>query len=123
MNEPIVQQIGPRTWRLHEDWHYTTPQDLHIVIPKGFEFDGASIPRALWPIATPSGSLFLASIIHDWGYQHGYVILEDGERVPKGRWYFDDLFHEMAKARGAAIGHAAWAAVRLFGFSSWRCKV
>lgn len=49
-----------RRWRLIEDWRYTLPanvasvihteydEDITIIIPKGFEFDGASIPKPLY---------------------------------------------------------------------------
>ena len=42
-----------RRWRLTEDWRYLLPVDngVLIVIPKGFEFDGASIPKPLYFLA------------------------------------------------------------------------
>jgi hypothetical protein len=42
-----------RRWRLTEDWRYLLPVDngVLIIIPKGFEFDGASIPKPLYFLA------------------------------------------------------------------------
>lgn len=42
-----------RRWRVIEDWRYTLPlaEDVTIIIPKGFEFDGASIPKPLYFLA------------------------------------------------------------------------
>lgn len=49
------------------------PGEYHfIVIPKGYEFDGASIPRCLWSlIGSPfEPDLMLAACIHDWFCEH-----------------------------------------------------
>lgn len=42
-----------RRWRLTEDWRYKLPtvEDVTIIIPKGFECDGASIPKPLYFLA------------------------------------------------------------------------
>ena len=37
----------PRHWKIEEDFHYSINGDEYIV-PKDFEFDGASVPRLLW---------------------------------------------------------------------------
>lgn len=37
-----------RKWVLTENWYYELSDGSMILIPKGFEFDGASIPRPLW---------------------------------------------------------------------------
>lgn len=37
-----------RTFRMTEDWYFTLPNGVEIVVPKGFVFDGASIPKPLW---------------------------------------------------------------------------
>jgi hypothetical protein len=39
-----------RKWEVVEDWHYTYKSDknVELLIPKGFVFDGASIPRPFW---------------------------------------------------------------------------
>ena len=46
-------------------WRTTT---THIVVPKGFETDGATIPALFWPIMGHplSGSLVKATTLHDW---------------------------------------------------------
>ena len=46
-------------------WRTTT---THLVVPNGFESDGASIPALLWPLLGHpySGSILRAAILHDW---------------------------------------------------------
>lgn len=40
-----------------------------VAIPKGFESDGATIPRILWPLASPfDDELRVAAVVHDYLY-------------------------------------------------------
>ena len=40
--------------------------DQVVTIPKGFQSDGASVPRALWSIYPPFGKYLEAAVVHDW---------------------------------------------------------
>lgn len=63
-----------RKWELSEDWEYKLPEDEPvIVIPKGFVFDGASIPRPLWGLLSPTGLLLVPGLIHDFAYRYDYL--------------------------------------------------
>ena len=68
-----------RTWELTEDWKYRLPtsctggKGVKIVIPKGFVFDGASVPRPLWAILHPSGLLLIPALVHDFAYRCGFL--------------------------------------------------
>ena len=68
-----------RTWELTENWKYTLPvsctggKGVKIVIPKGFVFDGASIPRPFWAILHPSGLLLIPALVHDFAYRCGFL--------------------------------------------------
>ena len=122
---PVVSPVpkkGLDEWVIADDWHYTTPQGLDIVIPKGFVFNGASIPRPFWLFCTPAGDLFIPSIPHDFGYRHGYVLLSSGEKPHKSRWFFDDLFLHLARTISGRpkLGQAAFLAIRAFGWMAWK---
>ena len=84
---PITKKGEPRRWLLLEDWtcHILGRYNL-FVIPAGFIFDGASIPRLFWGILSPTGYLFLAGLIHDFVYKYGflytYAVMVDGELGP-----------------------------------------
>ena len=62
-----------RLWIIIEDWYFRLPKGTTIIIPTGFTFDGASIPRCLWAFLSPTGLLFRASIIHDFACDYGYL--------------------------------------------------
>lgn len=51
-----------RRWRLAEDWRFVMFNDVEIVIPKGFEFDGASIPKPVYFLAGVLLVLFFIGI-------------------------------------------------------------
>lgn len=95
-------RIGANKWRLLEDWH--TP---FMTIPKGFETDGASVPRLFWWFASPSGDLFEAAIIHDYMYK--YAI--------KTKQQADHMFKRAAKHYQAnkLRRNLAYVMVKLFG--------
>ena len=86
--------------------------DITVHVPHGFQFDGASIPRPLWPlIGSPfHPRLMRAAVFHDWLY-HTHQ-LGDRKRT-------DDMFR--ALLLGSGVGRIKtflmFYAVRLFG---WR---
>ena len=87
-----------RKWQVVEDWEYDLPGGPRVVIPKGFEFDGASIPRPLWFILSPTGLLLIPGLIHDFGYRFDYVWTVDAngyvykDHVKAGRKHWDAIF-------------------------------
>ena len=71
--QPITRTIGRRKWELMQDYicyFYLRGQLYHLVIFKGFIYDGASIPRWLWSVLgkTPKGQHDSGTIFHDLVY-------------------------------------------------------
>lgn len=79
-----------------------------FAIPKGWEFDGASIPRIFWgAVGKPTSSKFrLASMVHDWMYANRM-----------GQKTADELFRKILKKQGVwnFKANLMWAAVRIAG--------
>ncbi|WP_415896395.1 DUF1353 domain-containing protein [Neptuniibacter sp. QD72_48] len=132
-NESLIIRIlrwifAVRKWVLTEDWTYTMRDGTKIVIPKGFEFDGASIPRPLWAILSPTGLLFLPGLIHDYAYKYDQLIGidENGKRYAykagAGKSHWDRVFRETGiDINGVAIiDTLAWLALALGGWYTWR---
>jgi len=113
-----------RKWRLEEDWTFTFPDGRAVVIPRGFELDGASVPRIFWLFLSPTGLLLIPAILHDFAYENHYL----PERRPDGtaarygegedRGFWDRMFREVAiHVNGLRISNTiAWMAVVLFGW-------
>ena len=96
-----------------------------IIIPKGFTYDGATIPRPLWSIigATPDGLHRAATLTHDWLYIHNGVVdawnISDGisTRLKLNRKEVDKIFLEQMLLSGVTRKKAKnmHRGVRLFG--------
>jgi len=95
-----------------------------VKIPKGFRWDGASIPRFLWAlIYSPFHPDVMApSMVHDYLYR--YHDGQDGNRVFT-RKAADDLFEKLLIANGVATEtvNTMYSGVRIGGKSSWRVNV
>lgn len=101
-----VVKIGPHAWRLLED--FANP---YQVVPAGFVFDGASVPRMLWSFLDPAGEAFEAACVHDYFYETGL----------KTKEFADKAFKLMLILYGVNERKAevAYRAVRRFGRGSY----
>ena len=117
-----------RKWELLEDWEYEQlDNEPVILIPKGFVFDGASIPRVLWGLLSPTGLLLIPGLIHDFAYRYDYLwaIDSDGKifihEEGAGRKHWDLMFQKVGlEVNGMPIiDKLAWLALALFGMIAW----
>ncbi len=58
---PAQKWWQPTMWRLLQDVTFDICE-----VPAGFTFDGASIPRVLWWLFSPSGRYMKAALLHDY---------------------------------------------------------
>ena len=72
VNIPVLLGSGEEGYKLVETYSYswTMPDRLRraITIPKGFTYDGASVPRLVWTLSgiTPDGLIRAAALVHDF---------------------------------------------------------
>lgn len=100
-----------RKWEIAEDWHFVMSDGIILFMPKGFVFNGASIPRILRGIFSPVGLLFVPSVFHDYAYEHDYLLQVNAKckiiryRPGAGRAYWDRLFSKISsQVNGFSIG-------------------
>ena len=127
------RRTGPREAVLLADFRYSSDlADAVITVPKGFIYDGASVPPPAWSIVRPFGRTLRASLIHDWLYdQRGrwnaamraVLGTDTGESARK---LADDIFREAMKADRKPPWRVTWfqregsyRAVRTFGRKAW----
>lgn len=126
----LVFLFEVRRWELQRNWHYLLNMDgatFEIVIPKGFRFDGASIPRPFWAFLSPVGLLLVPGLIHDYAYRHDQLwqLNESGEVVPfrekAGKDFWDALFLAVGKDVNGffLVDWIAWLGVRIGGRGAW----
>lgn len=116
-----------REWEVIEDWYFRLPNGVLIIIPKGFIFDGASVPKPLWGLLSPVGLLLTAGLIHDFAYRYDYLWSIDfnGQfykyNLGSGQKHWDDLFKQISVETNGMIitDQLSWLALRAFGFISW----
>jgi hypothetical protein len=125
----VVFIFEVRQWEVVENWHYQLNADVELIIPKGFRFDGASIPRPFWAILSPIGLLLIPGLLHDYDYAYEYdqiwrldangkvVAYEKGA----GKEFWDGLFMKVGKEVNGMvlINLIAWLAVFFGGNSTW----
>ncbi len=129
---PVKSPGERRKWIVTKDWTCRILGNYQLfIIPKGFIFDGASIPKPFWPLLSPTGYLFLAGLIHDFVYKYGFLFEHSvaGDVVgpiykshPYSQKEADIILADIAD--GICMGHhwktsAAFLALRGFGFFTW----
>lgn len=91
-----------RKWEVIEDWRFVINDGTILLIPKGFIFNGASIPRFLRFIFSPVGLLFIPSVFHDYAYENDYLLEINSKakvirhRQGYGRAHWDKMFSKLS---------------------------
>ena len=91
-------------------------RDKTVVVPVGFQCDGASVPRFLWSTVSPQVDprTLRGAVVHDYLYRN---------LVPGWtRKEADELFYELIRAVGLSWwkSQKAYWGVRLFGSGAWQ---
>lgn len=101
--------------RLLEDvvYHVGGPKsEDKIVVPKGFVWDGGSVPRIFWYFVDPWGSASKAYLLHDWLYH----------TQERSRLVSDAILMEAMEVIGVGLvkRKLIYWGVRLGGFVAWK---
>jgi len=117
----LVVGLTTRKYRLYTEYKFTH-NGVTYIIPKDFIFDGASIPRLLWPLLHPTGILLIPGLIHDFGYRYDTILTEDGILVKPGRKVIDQLFRDVGSHVNGLVGidYLAYGMLRTFGWLTWK---
>lgn len=129
---PVRKRGERRRFELMAAWTFFLLGKWRVFhIPKGFIFDGASIPRLFWNMLSPTGYLFLAGLIHDYIYKNAFIwtyeVKPDGSQGALMREFFDQksadqAFQDVADA--VCMKEKVWTAtakitLRAFGKYTW----
>lgn len=111
-----------RYWEIAEDWTFEV-NGKEYVIPAGFQFDGASVPKFLGSWLSPVGILLLGGLVHDYIYKYT-VLLEKNKMIesePFTQKQADQLFRDINIEQNGihVLNYAAYYALRLGGFVAW----
>lgn len=100
-------------FRLIDRFRYLSEFGI-VTVHKGFETDGASIPKAFWSVLSPYGPYFQAAVIHDFLYSRWNLThdREDSDLIFKAAMY--DLGVDWFQRE------VIYQAVRWFGWRSFK---
>ena len=125
----ITWIFSVRKWQVMEAFEYEDKQNnITYVIPAGFVFDGASIPRALWAILSPIGLLLVPGLLHDFGYKYDGIFVKTQQNEEpqwstdiKGKEAWDKLFERVGnEVNGIEVLNAiATFGLYVGGFAAW----
>ena len=111
-----------RTWEISEDWHFSI-HGKDFVIPKGFVFDGASVPKFLASWLSPVGVLLIGGLVHDYIYKYTVLLRKDKQSVTSvmNQKQADVIFRDINIEQNGFhfLNYLAYWALRIGGFVAW----
>ena len=116
--------LGVRHWEIVEDFFFEV-NGVEYVIPKGFTFDGASVPKFLATFLSPVGVLLIGGLVHDYAYKYeGLKPVSDADHVllhTYGQKSADKLFRDInIEINGFYfLNYLAYFALRIGGWVAW----
>ena len=114
--------LGTRHWEIANDFEYEL-NGTKYVIPAGFKFDGASIPKFLHTFLSPVGVLLMGGLVHDYAYKYE-TLLKKGKKETMGvltQKRADEIFRDInIEINGFFLmNYLAYYSLRLGGFMAW----
>ena len=111
-----------RTWTVAKDFHYKL-KGVEYVIPKGFVFDGASVPKFLASFLSPVGVLLIGGLIHDYAYKYAALKPKNDKDalLIVNQHEADKIFRDInIEVNGFHfLNYLAYWALRIGGFVAW----
>ena len=112
-----------RKWEITSDFLFTI-DNTNYVIPKGFIFDGASVPKYFRSWLSPMGVLLVGGLVHDYAYKYETLRLSGNKAkalTKKNQKWCDQLFRDInIDVNGfKIINYIAYYALRLGGWLAW----
>ena len=118
----VMWLLSTRNWILTEDWKYNIEGEEYV-IPAGFQFDGASIPKFLRTFFSPVGVLLIGGLVHDYAYKYKTLLKKNkkdtmGELTQKRA---DEIFRDINIIVNGfyTMNRLAYWSLRIGGFVAW----
>ena len=119
----LMWLLGVRHWEIAKDFEYELNGEK-FVIPAGFKFDGASIPKFLHTFLSPVGVLLMGGLVHDYAYKYE-TLLKKNKKDTMGvitQKRADEIFRDInIEINGFYLmNRLAYYSLRLGGFMALR---
>ena len=118
----VMWLLTTRNWVLVDDWKYNI-NGQEYVIPEGFQFDGASIPKFLRTFFSPVGVLLIGGLVHDYAYKYK-TLLKKNKKTTMGdltQKQADQIFRDINIIVNGfyVMNYLSYYSLRLGGFLAW----
>ena len=118
----LMWLLGVRHWEIAKDFEYELNGEK-FVIPAGFKFDGASIPKFLHTFLSPVGVLLMGGLVHDYAYKY-QTLLKINKTDTLGvisQKRADEIFRDINIGVNGfyLMNYLAYYSLRLGGFLAW----
>lgn len=114
--------LGVRQWEVTKDFQFSI-NGVKYVIPKGFQFDGASVPKFLATWLSPTGVLLVGGLVHDYAYKYATLLQSNKKDTmgPMTQKTADQLFRDIGiEVNGFVLMNwLAYWGLRVGGFVAW----
>ena len=118
----VMWLLATRNWELTQDWKYNL-DGTDYVIPKGFTFDGASIPKFLRTFFSPVGVLLIGGLVHDYMYKYTHCkpVSAKGALLVVDQKKADQIFRDINIVVNGfySMNNLAYWSLRIGGFVAW----
>ena len=118
----VMWLLSTRNWELTQDWKYNI-DGKDYVIPKGFTFDGASIPKFLRTFFSPVGVLLIGGLEHDYMYKYTHCkpVSAKGALLVVDQKKADQIFRDINIVVNGfyTMNYLAYWSLRIGGFVAW----
>ena len=118
----VMWLLSTRNWELTQDWKYNL-DGTDYVIPKGFTFDGASIPKFLRTFFSPVGVLLIGGLVHDYMYKYTHCkpVSAKGALLVVDQKKADQIFRDINIVVNGfySMNNLAYWSLRIGGFVAW----
>ena len=116
----LMWLLGVRHWEIAKDFEYEL-NGTKYVVPSGFVFDGASIPKFLHMFLSPVGVLLMGCLIHDYAYKYAALKPKKGALLLLDQKKSDQIFRDInIEINGFYLmNYLAYWSLRLGGFMAW----
>ena len=118
----VMWLLSTRNWTLTDDWKYNIDGEEYV-IPAGFTFDGASIPKFLRSFFSPVGVLLIGGLVHDYAYKYKTLLKKNkkdtmGDLTQKRA---DEIFRDINIIVNGfyTMNRLAYWSLRIGGFVAW----
>jgi len=119
----IMWLTSTRNWTITKDWKYKIDGNEYV-IPKGFQFDGASIPKFMRTFFSPVGVLLIGGLVHDYMYKYSALksVQANGALLLVNQKKADQIFRDInIEVNGFYfMNYLAYWSLRIGGFVAWR---